>query len=77
MAGPAARGFSSVVLLASHDFAQGASLRSRQLFLDARQAAALAARVGAILMPETGCDPKTREFLALAEDYSTLPTQDA
>ena len=43
--------------------------RSRLLFLDARAAAAIAAQVGAILQEETGLDPKTAEFLTLAEQY--------
>lgn len=51
--------------------------RSRLLFLDARRAAALAERVGAILMQETGRDPQTRQFTVLAQEYLTLPEQGA
>ena len=47
--------------------------RSRLLFLDARQAAALAPRVAEILAEELGCDPGLDAFLALAEQYHTLP----
>jgi len=47
--------------------------RSRLLFLDARQAAALAPRVAEILAEELGCDPELDAFLALAEQYHTLP----
>lgn len=48
--------------------------RSRLLFLDARLAAELAPRVGAILQEETGLDPRIAEFQALAQHYLTLPT---
>jgi glycerol-3-phosphate dehydrogenase len=47
--------------------------RSRLLFLDARLAATLAPRVGAILQEETGLDPDTAGFQQLAEQYSQLP----
>jgi glycerol-3-phosphate dehydrogenase len=47
--------------------------RSRLLFLDARQAAALAPRVAEILAEELGRDPELDAFLALAEQYHTLP----
>jgi glycerol-3-phosphate dehydrogenase len=47
--------------------------RSRLLFLDARLAASLAARVGAILQEETGLDPEVEAFLALAKNYLCLP----
>ncbi len=47
--------------------------RSRLLFLDARLAGSLAARVGEILVEETGIDPGIDAFLALARDYSHLP----
>lgn len=43
--------------------------RSRLLFLDARQAAALAAPVAALLLEETGADPREADFLALADHY--------
>ncbi len=53
--------------------------RSRLLFLDARAAAALGARVSALLKEELGSahDPQESEFLALAEGYSRLPIADA
>jgi glycerol-3-phosphate dehydrogenase len=47
--------------------------RSRLLFLDARLAAALAPRVGAILQEETGIDPDTAGFQQLTQQYSQLP----
>ena len=47
--------------------------RSRLLFLDARLAASLAARVGAILREETGIDPEVDAFVALANHYLCLP----
>lgn len=47
--------------------------RSRLLFLDARLAASLAEEVGALLQAETGIDPRTAEFKALAATYLTLP----
>jgi glycerol-3-phosphate dehydrogenase len=47
--------------------------RSRLLFLDARLAQSLALRVGEILLDETGVDPGTAAFEALAEQYLTLP----
>ncbi|HYF60486.1 MAG TPA: glycerol-3-phosphate dehydrogenase/oxidase [Burkholderiaceae bacterium] len=47
--------------------------RSRLLFLDAALAASLAPRVGAILLEETGRDPATDAFVALAREYGTLP----
>ena len=43
--------------------------RSRLLFLDARQAAALAPAVGAILAQETGRDPQVEPFERLADGY--------
>ncbi|MFT3813515.1 MAG: glycerol-3-phosphate dehydrogenase/oxidase [Acidovorax sp.] len=47
--------------------------RSRLLFLDARQAAAVAPRVAAILQEELGCEVALQEFLALAEQYQQVP----
>lgn len=47
--------------------------RSRLLFLDARLAASLAQRVGAILQEETGLDPEVAAFVALAQHYLQLP----
>lgn len=47
--------------------------RSRLLFLDARLAASLAQRVGAILLEETGLDPELDSFVALAQHYLQLP----
>ena len=44
--------------------------RSRLLFLDAKLAAKVALRVGAILFEETNIDPNVNEFLALAKNYS-------
>ena len=49
--------------------------RWRLLFLDARLADSLAPQVGAILQEETGADPRTGEFQALARLYLTLPGQ--
>ncbi|NYT35545.1 glycerol-3-phosphate dehydrogenase/oxidase [Allopusillimonas soli] len=47
--------------------------RSRMLFLDARQAAALAPRVADIIRSELGRDPGLEAFLDLAAQYHTLP----
>jgi len=47
--------------------------RSRLLFLDAAQAMSLAPRVGAILQQETGRDPQTGAFVALAQEYLRWP----
>ncbi|WP_255440561.1 glycerol-3-phosphate dehydrogenase/oxidase [Caenimonas sedimenti] len=47
--------------------------RIRLLFLDARQAAQLAAEVGAILLEETQVDPKAAEFRELAARYLQMP----
>ncbi len=47
--------------------------RSRLLFLDARQAGSLAARVGDILFQETGLDPEIGAFTELAHHYLCLP----
>lgn len=47
--------------------------RSRLLFLDARLAGALAARVADILHAETGVDPRPEAFFALSRDYLHLP----
>ena len=49
--------------------------RSRLLFLDAKAAAAIAEQTGKILQEETGINPKTEEFLALATQYFTVPTK--
>ncbi|MDO8699088.1 MAG: glycerol-3-phosphate dehydrogenase/oxidase [Rhodoferax sp.] len=46
--------------------------RSRLLFLDARLAGALAARVGEILLQETGLDPEVGSFSELAQHYLRL-----
>lgn len=47
--------------------------RARLLFLDARLAATLAPRVGAILQEETGIDPGVAAFEQLAQHYLALP----
>lgn len=47
--------------------------RHRLLFLDARQAAAVAPAVATLLREETGRDPGLAAFVALARTYSTLP----
>jgi len=47
--------------------------RSRLLFLDARLAGSLAARVGEILQQETGIDPEVEAFSELARHYLHLP----
>ncbi|MDS1141096.1 glycerol-3-phosphate dehydrogenase/oxidase [Pusillimonas sp. SM2304] len=47
--------------------------RSRLLFLDAKLAGQVAASVAAIMLEETGVDPKLDEFLALTEHYQRLP----
>jgi glycerol-3-phosphate dehydrogenase len=44
--------------------------RWRALFLDARQAAAMAPPVAALLQEETGLDPRLGEFLALCQRYT-------
>ena len=50
--------------------------RCRALFLDARLAASLAPRVAAILHEENpGHDPQLEAFLALAQQYATVPTE--
>ncbi len=43
--------------------------RFRSLFLDAQQAAQLAARVGEVLFAETGIEPDVAGFLSLASQY--------
>ena len=48
--------------------------RSRLLFQDARLAASLAARVGAILLEETSLDPEVSAFQALTQHYLQLPS---
>ncbi len=47
--------------------------RSRLLFLDARLAATLADDVAALLYEETGADPQTAAFVALAHQYLQFP----
>lgn len=47
--------------------------RSRLLFLDAAQAAAVAPQAARIVQEETGCDPALEAFLALAEQYQQVP----
>ena len=47
--------------------------RSRLLFLDARLAASLAARVSEILFQETGLDPQLAAFTELAQHHLRLP----
>lgn len=47
--------------------------RCRMLFLDARLAAQLAPRVGAILQEETGLDSKIDEFVLLTSQYLHIP----
>ena len=47
--------------------------RARLLFLDSALAASLAARVADILRQETGQDPKTDEFIELAQQYRCPP----
>lgn len=46
--------------------------RARLLFLDARLASAVAAKVAEILRQETGMDPKLESFIRLAEHYLQL-----
>ncbi|RYF20176.1 MAG: glycerol-3-phosphate dehydrogenase/oxidase [Comamonadaceae bacterium] len=47
--------------------------RARVLFLDARLAASLAPAVAAILRDELAQDPQLEPFLALAQQYATVP----
>ncbi|QNP50123.1 glycerol-3-phosphate dehydrogenase/oxidase [Diaphorobacter aerolatus] len=47
--------------------------RVRMLFLDARQAAAVAPRVAEILGEELGIDPQLDVFSAIAQQYATVP----
>jgi glycerol-3-phosphate dehydrogenase len=48
--------------------------RARILFLDARLAASLAPRVADILVEELPChDPQLAAFLALAQQYASVP----
>ena len=47
--------------------------RSRQLFLDAALARALAPQTGAILRQETGIDPCVDDFCTLATQYTHIP----
>ncbi len=48
--------------------------RIRLLFLDAAQAAALSAEVGALLLEETGVDPQAAAFRELAQSYLRMPS---
>ena len=48
--------------------------RSRLLFLDAALARTVAPAVAALLAQETGVDPKLADFLALCDQYLTLPS---
>jgi glycerol-3-phosphate dehydrogenase len=48
--------------------------RWRLLFLDAKQAGALAPEVASILKEETGVDPQLAGFQKLARSYRTLPS---
>ena len=50
------------------------SRRSRLLFLDAKLAGKIAARTGQIVREETGLDPRTEDFRALAKGYLRLPS---
>jgi glycerol-3-phosphate dehydrogenase len=47
--------------------------RWRLLFLDARQAGAVARKVGDILAQETGVDPQVEAFQDMTRLYLTLP----
>lgn len=66
---------------ARHEFARSVedvlARRSRWLFLNARRAASLAPRVGALLAEELGpsfdADNSVRAFTSLAQQYATLP----
>jgi glycerol-3-phosphate dehydrogenase len=63
---------------ARHEYARTAedvlARRSRLLFLDARQAAAMTPAVAAILAEETGRDAGAAEFQTLAAAYTALPS---
>ena len=48
--------------------------RSRLLFLDAKLAHSIGPKVGDIVRQETGLDPQTEAFSALAEEYLRWPT---
>ena len=48
--------------------------RSRLLFLDAKLARTIGPKVADIVWQETGLDPQTEAFSALAEEYLRLPT---
>ncbi|MEP6791517.1 MAG: FAD-dependent oxidoreductase, partial [Ramlibacter sp.] len=62
---------------ARHEYARTAedmlARRWRLLFLDARLAASMAAKVGDLLRQETGVDPQVQAFEALAALYLELP----
>jgi len=47
--------------------------RVRLLFLDAKLAASIAPRVAEILREELGIDPQLDDFLAIAQQYATVP----
>ena len=51
--------------------------RTRQLFLDAKQARNVAPRVAELLQEETGVDPQLAAFLTLSDKYLWLPEQNA
>jgi len=48
--------------------------RWRALFLDARHAGEMGARVAQIVQEETGLDPQLEPFEQLARQYASLPT---
>lgn len=50
--------------------------RWRALFLDARQAAKMAPTVAALLLEETGLNPRLNEFLVLCKQYTLSETSD-
>jgi glycerol-3-phosphate dehydrogenase len=62
---------------ARHEYARTAedmlARRWRLLFLDARQAGAIARKVGDILAQETGVDPQVEAFQDMTRLYLTLP----
>jgi len=68
---------SMVRFAARHEYARTVedvlARRRRLLFLDARQAAAIAPAVADVLAQETGCDPQLAHFQALAQRYLRLP----